>query len=53
MSTRTTPATNAVAVFDLDRTLIGGPSAPVFSRSLHAAGITQRRVPGADAVAAP
>ncbi|MET0910411.1 MAG: HAD-IB family hydrolase, partial [Ilumatobacteraceae bacterium] len=52
MSTRTNPPAHTAAVFDLDRTLIGGPSAPVFSRSLHAAGISQRRVPGADAVAA-
>jgi putative phosphoserine phosphatase/1-acylglycerol-3-phosphate O-acyltransferase len=52
MSTRTSPATHAAAVFDLDRTLIGGPSAPVFSHSLHAAGISQRRIPGTDVVAA-
>ena len=39
----------AAAIFDLDRTLIAGPSAPVFSHSLDAAGITQRRIPGAGA----
>ena len=46
------PSPRAAAIFDLDRTLIGGPSAPVFSHSLDAAGITQRRIPGAGAVAA-
>ena len=53
MSTRTKPRPpHTAAIFDLDRTLIGGPSAPVFSHSLHAAGISQRRIPGAGAVAA-
>lgn len=41
----------AAAIFDLDRTLIGGPSGPVFAHSLDAAGIAQRRIPGAGAVA--
>ncbi len=39
------------AIFDLDRTLIGGPSGPVFSSHLGAAGIRQRNLPGADLVA--
>ncbi|MCU1503535.1 MAG: putative acyltransferase, partial [Ilumatobacteraceae bacterium] len=39
-------------IFDLDRTLIAGPSATVFANSLRAAGINQRRVPGSEAVAA-
>ena len=38
------------AIFDLDRTLIGGPSGPVFSAHLGAAGIQQRNLPGADLV---
>ena len=38
------------AIFDLDRTLIGGPSGPVFSSHLGAAGIRQRNLPGADLV---
>ncbi|MEO5899954.1 MAG: HAD-IB family hydrolase [Ilumatobacteraceae bacterium] len=42
----------AAAVFDLDRTLIAGPSATVFADSLRTAGISQRRVPGAELVAA-
>ena len=40
------------AIFDLDRTLIGGPSGPVFSSHLGAAGIRQRNLPGADLVVA-
>jgi len=48
--TRSSPG--AAAIFDLDRTLIGGASAPVFSHSLQAAGITQRKIPGAGTVAA-
>ncbi len=42
----------AAAIFDLDRTLIGGASGPVFSRHLGASGVTRRSVPGTDAVAA-
>jgi len=38
---------SAAAVFDLDRTLIAGPSWPVFSRHLGAAGIPPRSLPGA------
>ena len=37
----------AAAIFDLDRTIIGGPSAPAFSRGLEAAGIQTRSLPGA------
>jgi putative phosphoserine phosphatase/1-acylglycerol-3-phosphate O-acyltransferase len=51
MSPRKTPSSTA-AVFDLDRTLIAGPSATAFSHSLATAGITQRRIPGTEAVAA-
>lgn len=40
------------AIFDLDRTLIGGPSGPAFSRHLDAAGIAQRNLPGTSLVAA-
>ena len=36
----------SAAIFDLDRTLIAGPSGPAFSHSLDAAGIAQRRIPG-------
>ena len=43
---------STAAIFDLDRTLIAGPSAPAFSDSLAAAGITQPARPGADVVAA-
>ncbi|MFT3853502.1 MAG: HAD-IB family hydrolase [Ilumatobacteraceae bacterium] len=50
MSPRKTPTTTA-AIFDLDRTLIAGPSATAFAESLATAGITQRRIPGTDAVA--
>ena len=39
------------AIFDLDRTLIAGPSGPAFSSHLGAAGIRQRNLPGADLVA--
>jgi putative phosphoserine phosphatase / 1-acylglycerol-3-phosphate O-acyltransferase len=42
----------AAAIFDLDRTLIGGASGPVFARHLGVAGVHQRSVPGADAIAA-
>ena len=42
----------SAAFFDLDRTLIAGPSSTAFADSLHNAGITTRRVPGADLVAA-
>jgi putative phosphoserine phosphatase/1-acylglycerol-3-phosphate O-acyltransferase len=42
----------AAAIFDLDRTLIAGPSGPAFSHHLGAAGIKQRHLPGADVVAA-
>ena len=42
----------AAAIFDLDRTLIAGPSGPAFSSHLGAAGINQRSLPGADLVAA-
>ena len=52
MSTRRAAAANTAAIFDLDRTLIAGPSATAFADSLYAAGITQRRVPGAETVAA-
>ncbi len=51
MSPRKTPTTTA-AIFDLDRTLIAGPSATAFADSLAAAGITQRRIPGVNAVMA-
>ncbi|MFV0307033.1 MAG: HAD-IB family hydrolase, partial [Desertimonas sp.] len=40
------------AIFDLDRTLIGGASGPAFGHHLDAAGISQRKLPGAAAVAA-
>ncbi len=36
----------AAAIFDLDRTLIAGASAPVFAASLNEAGIHQLRLPG-------
>ena len=42
----------AAAIFDLDRTLIAGPSGPAFAAHLGAAGIHQRSLPGADLVAA-
>lgn len=42
----------AAAIFDLDRTLLGGPSGPAFSHHLDAAGIAQRKLPGANLVAA-
>ncbi len=38
MSTRRAAAANTAAIFDLDRTLIAGPSATAFADSLHAAG---------------
>ena len=44
--------TQTAAIFDLDRTLIAGPSGPAFSSHLGAAGIRQRTCPGADLVAA-
>lgn len=41
----------AVAIFDLDRTLIAGPSGPVFTKHLAEAGVTSgRELPGADAL---
>jgi putative phosphoserine phosphatase / 1-acylglycerol-3-phosphate O-acyltransferase len=40
------------AFFDLDRTLIGGASGPVFARHLSTTGVQRRSVPGTDAVAA-
>jgi putative phosphoserine phosphatase/1-acylglycerol-3-phosphate O-acyltransferase len=53
MSPRSTAGgPRAAAFFDLDRTLVAGPSATVFADSLRAAGIAQRRIPGAEAVAA-
>ncbi len=48
---RTASGPRAAAIFDLDRTLIAGPSATVFANSLRVAGIEQRRVPGTEAVA--
>ena len=39
------------AIFDLDRTLIAGASGPAFAEHLQAAGIEQRRLPGAGLVA--
>ena len=40
----------AAAIFDLDRTLIPGPSGPVFQRALVEAGVsTNRPIPGIDA----
>jgi putative phosphoserine phosphatase/1-acylglycerol-3-phosphate O-acyltransferase len=42
----------SAAFFDLDRTLIAGPSGPAFSEHLDAAGISQRSLPGVDLVAA-
>jgi putative phosphoserine phosphatase/1-acylglycerol-3-phosphate O-acyltransferase len=42
----------AAAIFDLDRTLIAGPSGPVFSRHLDDAGIAQRSLPGVGFAAA-
>ena len=42
----------AAAIFDLDRTLIAGPSGPAFSHHLDAAGIRQRALPGTAFVAA-
>jgi putative phosphoserine phosphatase/1-acylglycerol-3-phosphate O-acyltransferase len=42
----------AAAIFDLDRTLIAGPSGPAFSHHLDAAGVRQRRLPAAGAVVA-
>ncbi|MET0327017.1 MAG: HAD-IB family hydrolase [Ilumatobacteraceae bacterium] len=42
----------SAAIFDLDRTLIAGPSGPAFASHLGAAGIHQRSLPGADLVAA-
>jgi len=41
----------AAAIFDLDRTLIAGPSGPAFAHHLDAAGIRQRNLPGAGFVA--
>ena len=38
----------SAAIFDLDRTLIAGPSGPAFASHLGAAGIHQRSLPGAD-----
>ena len=52
MSERRSTTPRAAAFFDLDRTLIAGPSATVFSHSLRAAGISQRHIPGTAAVAA-
>jgi putative phosphoserine phosphatase / 1-acylglycerol-3-phosphate O-acyltransferase len=52
MSPRGASGGGAAAIFDLDRTLIGGPSATAFGESLRNAGINTRRVPGADLVAA-
>ncbi len=40
----------AAAFFDLDRTLIGGASGPVFSRQLASSGVSGRSIPGADAL---
>lgn len=48
MSTR---RSRAAAVFDLDRTLIAGPSAPVFSHALADAGMGRASIPGAGVVA--
>lgn len=42
----------AAAIFDLDRTLIGGASGPAFSRALRNAGIEQRHIPGVGVVTA-
>ena len=42
------PRPQAAAIFDLDRTLIAGPSGLVFARHLDAAGIAQRLIPGTD-----
>jgi putative phosphoserine phosphatase / 1-acylglycerol-3-phosphate O-acyltransferase len=54
MSSRHRPpaAPRAAALFDLDRTLIAGSSAPAFGRALADVGVTRRPIPGADAVAA-
>jgi putative phosphoserine phosphatase / 1-acylglycerol-3-phosphate O-acyltransferase len=40
----------AAAFFDLDRTLIGGASGPVFSRQLASSGVAGRSIPGGDAL---
>lgn len=45
-------APRAAAIFDLDRTLIAGASGPAFSHHLHDVGVSSRKVPGAEAVAA-
>jgi putative phosphoserine phosphatase/1-acylglycerol-3-phosphate O-acyltransferase len=42
----------SAAIFDLDRTLIAGPSGPAFAHHLHEAGMGPRSVPGAGLVAA-
>jgi len=47
----TRQAARAAAIFDLDRTLIAGASGPAFARHLDAAGVTKRRLPGAELVA--
>jgi putative phosphoserine phosphatase/1-acylglycerol-3-phosphate O-acyltransferase len=52
MNARNASGPQAAAIFDLDRTLIAGPSATVFADSLRAVGIRQRRIPGTEAVAA-
>lgn len=38
------------AFFDLDRTLIAGPSAPAFAEALSAAGLGRSSIPGAQAI---
>jgi putative phosphoserine phosphatase / 1-acylglycerol-3-phosphate O-acyltransferase len=52
MNSRRSGTPRAAAIFDLDRTLVASSSATAFAHSLGEAGITQRRVPGANAVAA-
>ena len=42
----------SAAIFDLDRTLIAGASGPAFARAFETAGLTHRRVPGVELVAA-
>jgi putative phosphoserine phosphatase/1-acylglycerol-3-phosphate O-acyltransferase len=45
-------APRAAALFDLDRTLLAGSSAPAFGRALADVGIGRRQIPGADAIVA-
>src|SRR6478609_1297800 len=52
MSERRKSPTTTAAIFDLDRTLIAGPSATAFADSLATSGVTSRRIPGTEAVAA-